>query len=149
MDLVASTYGRGIYVVNIRPIREAYKDGPAGQPILCDPPVARLPLKDEIHPAASLRSEEKVPLTFYLARPGAVTLSVNDAKGRVIKSWRLEGKKGLNQVRWDLVVKTADSPEPYFTRYREYAAAGEYELRLTGGGFDLKVPLKVVARSSE
>jgi photosystem II stability/assembly factor-like uncharacterized protein len=148
MDLVASTYGRGIYVINIRPIREAYKDGPAGQPILCYPPVARLPLKDDIHPASSLRSEEKVPLTFYLTRSGTVTLSVNDAKGQVIKSWRLEGKKGLNQVRWDLVVKTADSPEPYFTKFREYAAAGEYELRLTGGGFDLKVPLKVVARSS-
>jgi hypothetical protein len=47
-----------------------------------------------------------------------------------------------------MVVKTAGSPEPYFAKYREYAAAGEYELRLTGGGFDLKVPLKVVARSS-
>ena len=148
MDLVASTYGRGIYVTNIRPIREAYKDGPAGQDILFHPPVARLPLMDDVHPGSSLRGEEKIPLTFYLTRPGTVTLSVNDAKGQVIKSWRLEGKNGLNQVRWDLVVKTADSPEPYFTRFREYAAAGEYGLRLTGDGFDLKVPLKVVARSS-
>jgi hypothetical protein len=47
------------------------------------------------------------------------------------------------------VVKTADSPEPYFVRYREFAPAGEYEIRLTGDGLDLRRPLKVEERTSQ
>jgi photosystem II stability/assembly factor-like uncharacterized protein len=146
MDLVASTYGRGIYVTNIKPIQEAYKNGPDDRDILFDPPSARLPWTDDIHEVPSLRAVEKVPLTFYLTVPRAVALSIQDDKGREIKSWSLAGKKGLNQVRWDLVTKINDSPEPYFINYREFVPAGEYEVRLTGEGIDLRARLKVVGR---
>jgi len=148
MDLVASTYGRGIYVMNIRPIQEAFKKGGAGGDILFEPPAASLPWTNDTHRDASLRAVEKVPLTFYLTRPRDVTLSILDAKGKEVKAWLLSGKKGFNQLRWDLVVKTADSPEPYFTRYREFAPAGEYEIRLAGEGLDLRRRLKVEERTS-
>jgi hypothetical protein len=49
-------------------------------------------------------------------------------------------------VRWDLVTKINDSPEPYFINYREFVPAGEYEVRLTGEGIDLRARLKVVGR---
>jgi hypothetical protein len=148
MDLVASTYGRGIYVMNIRPIQEVFKMGAAAADVLFDPPAARRPWTNDTHGEPILKTVEKVPLTFYLTRPGDVTLSVHDAKGREVKAWSLSGKKGFNQLRWDLVVKTADSPEPYFTRYREFAPAGEYEIRLAGEGLDLRRRLKVEERTS-
>jgi hypothetical protein len=148
MDLVASTYGRGIYVMNIRPIQEAFKKGGAGGNVLFEPPAARLPWTNDTHGEPILRTVEKVPLTFYLTGPRGVTLSILDAKGKEVKAWLLSGKKGFNQLRWDLVVKTADSPEPYFTRYREFAPAGEYEIRLTGEGLDLRRRLKVKERTS-
>jgi photosystem II stability/assembly factor-like uncharacterized protein len=148
MDLVASTYGRGIYVTNVKAIQEAYKNGPAGRDILFDPPAGRLPRKDDIHGAPSLRTVEKIPLTFYLTRPGTVMLSIRDATGQEIKSWGLTGKKGLNQVRWDLVAKTVQSPEPYFINNTAFASAGEYEVRLIGEALDLKATLKIIARSS-
>ncbi|MBE0710736.1 MAG: hypothetical protein IH583_00010 [Candidatus Aminicenantes bacterium] len=149
MDLVASTYGRGIYVMNIRPIQEIFKKGAAAADRLLDPPAARRPWTNDTHRDPSLSTVEKVPLTFYLTGPKDVTLSVHDAKGREVKAWRLSGKKGFNQLRWDLVVKTADSPEPYFVRYREFAPAGDYEIRLTGDGLDLRRPLKVEERTSQ
>ena len=148
MDLVASTYGRGIYVMNIRPIQEIFKNGAAAADTLFDPPAARRPWINDSHRDPSLRTVEKVPLTFYLTRPRDVTLSVHTAKGQEVKSWRLSGKKGFNELRWDLVVKTADSPEPYFIRYREFAPAGEYEVRLTADGLDLRRLLKVKERTS-
>jgi photosystem II stability/assembly factor-like uncharacterized protein len=148
MDLLASTYGRGIYVMNVRPIREAFKTGTAAAPILFDPPAARLPWTNDTHRDPSLKTVEKVPLTFYLTRAADVSLRVLDAKGNEVKAWRLAGKKGFNQVRWDLVVRTADSPEPYFVRYRDFAPAGAYEIRLEAEGIDLRRPLKVVARTS-
>jgi hypothetical protein len=148
MDLVASTYGRGIYVMNIRPIGEIFKNGAAAADTLFEPPAARRPWTNDTHHEPSLRTAEKVPLTFYLTGPRPVTLSVHDAKGQEVKSWRLSGKKGFNQVRWDLVVKTAESPEPYFIRYREFAPAGEYGIRLTGEGLDLRRRLVIEERKS-
>jgi hypothetical protein len=148
MDLVASTYGRGIYVMNVRPIQDVFKKGAAAADVLFDPPAARRPWTNDTHGEPILRTVEKVPLTFYLTGPRDVRLSVHDAKGREVKAWPLSGKRGFNQLRWDLVVKTADSPEPYFTRYREFAPAGEYEIRLAGEGLDLRRRLKIEERTS-
>ena len=143
MDLVASTYGRGIFVLNVRPIQKVFGKGAAPGEVLFDPPHARLPSSNDTHPTGSLETVEKVPLTFYLERPNDVALSVVDGKGREAKAWRLPGKTGFNQLRWDLVVKTEDSPQPYFTRYRTFVPAGEYEVRLRGDGLDLRARLKV------
>jgi photosystem II stability/assembly factor-like uncharacterized protein len=148
MDLVASTYGRGIFVMNVRPIQKVFGKGAAPADVLFDPPQTRLPLKNDTHRAGSLKTVEKVPLTFFLTRPQDVALSVVDGKGQQVKTWRIAGKKGFNQLRWDLVVKTEDSPEPYFVRYRTFAPAGEYEVRLTGDGLDLRARLKVEERTA-
>lgn len=148
MDLVASTYGRGIYVLNVRPIQKVFGKGAAPGEVLFDPPHARLALSNDTHPTGSLKTVAKVPLTFYLERPRDVVLSVVDGKGREVKAWRLPGKKGFNQLRWDLVVKTQDSPEPYFTRYRTFVPAGEYEVRLKGEGLDRRTRLKVEERTA-
>jgi photosystem II stability/assembly factor-like uncharacterized protein len=148
MDLVASTYGRGIFVMNVRPIQKVFGKGAAPADVLFDPPQTRLPLTNDTHGTGSLKTVEKVPLTFFLTRPRDVALSVVDGKGRQVKSWRVAGKKGFNQLRWDLVVKTEDSPEPYFVRYRTFAPAGEYEVRLTGDGLDLRARLKIEERTA-
>jgi photosystem II stability/assembly factor-like uncharacterized protein len=146
MDLVASTYGRGIFVMNVRPIQKVFGKGAAPADVLFDPPQTRLPSRNDTHGTGSLKSVEKVPLTFFLTRPRDVKLSVVDGKGRQVKAWRIAGKKGFNQLRWDLVVKTEDSPEPYFVRFRTFVPAGEYEVRLTGDGLDLRARLKVEER---
>lgn len=147
MDLVASTYGRGIYVMNIRPIQQVYNQGGPIADVLFDPPAARLPWTNDTHRDPTLRTIEKVPLTFFLTRPKDVSLSVLDAKGREVRTWSIAGKKGFNQLRWDLVVRNVDSPEPYFIRYREFAPPGEYDVRLTGEGLELRTRLTVAERS--
>jgi len=147
-DLVASTYGRGIWVMNIGPIREAFADGvPAADRLFAAPP-ARRPWINDSHRNPRLSTAEKTPLTFFLTRAADVTLSVWNAKGETVWSTGLKAHRGFNQVRWDLVTKTVDSPEPYFTRFREFAPAGEYEVRVAGEGIDLRGPLAIVERDS-
>jgi photosystem II stability/assembly factor-like uncharacterized protein len=148
MELVAGTHGRGIYRTNIRPIQEAFKDGSPTGDILFEIPVAPLPWINDTHRDPRLQSVEKVPITFYLTKESAVTLSVNDAKGEVLWSRDIRGKKGFNQVRWDLIVQTVDSPQPYFTQYRRFIPAGEYEVRIAAEGIDLRGRLRVEARKS-
>ena len=135
MDLVVGTHGRGIYKMNLRPIREAFKNGLPQNHVLFDPPMARLP---------GTSMAEKVPITFYLMNDAAVKLQLNDKKEETIWTKSVTGRKGFNQYRWDLVVKNNNSPEPYFSRYLEYAGAGEYELRIVGEGIDMKTDLTIV-----
>jgi hypothetical protein len=148
MDLVAGTHGRGIYIMNLKPIQEALKDGLPSQDILFEPPPARLPLINGYHRYFRLATMEKVPITFYLTKEADVTLAIKNRKGDVIWAKDIRGKKGFNQVRWNLVLKTTDSPEPYFTRYREFAREGEYEIRITGEGIHLGGMLRVINRTS-
>ncbi len=148
MELVAGTHGRGIYRMNIGPIREAFKTGHPSDNILFETPVARLPWINDTHRDPRLQTAEKVPITFFLTEEAAVELSVSSAKGEVLWTRDIRGRKGFNQFRWDLVIKRVESPQPYFTRYRQFIPAGEYEVQVRGDGIDLRGKLRVVERKS-
>jgi len=49
-------------------------------------------------------------LTFFLTGDSDVVLSVENAKGETVWSRPLRGRKGFNQVRWDLVVEERRAP---------------------------------------
>jgi photosystem II stability/assembly factor-like uncharacterized protein len=148
MDLVAGNHGRGIYKMNIRTIQEAFGNGIPQAPTLFDTPIARLPWINDTHQDPRMRTAEKVPITFYLMNDTDVEGRVNDEKGKTIWTKMLKGRKGFNQFRWDLVAKRADSPQPYFTRYLEFAPPGRYMIQIVGEGFDLIGELTIIPRPS-
>jgi photosystem II stability/assembly factor-like uncharacterized protein len=146
MDLVAGTHGRGIYKMNVRPIHAAFKNGEPHTNRVFETPVARLPWINDTHRDPRMRTAEKVPITFYLMNDGAVELQVVDGGGKTIWTKTLDGRKGFNQYRWDLVTKRTDSPQPYFTRHLEFIPPGTYEIQIVGEGIDLKGELTVIDR---
>ncbi len=146
MDLVVGTHGRGIYKMNIRPIQEAFEDGGPKTDVIFQPPVARLPWINDTHRDPRMKTAEKVPITFYLMNGGDVELHVNDDEGKTIWTKSLNGRKGFNQYRWDLVTKRTDSPQPYFARYLEFVAPGTYEIQIVGEGIDIKGEITIVTR---
>jgi len=146
-DLLAGTYGRGIYKMNIRPIREAFRNGPPEADVLFAPPPATRPWINDTHRNPLLRTAEKVPLTFHLRRETDIILRVENAEGEGVWVRSLEGRKGFNQIRWDLVTKTEDSPDAYFFQYRHFAPAGRYTIRLVGEGISLEAPLVIEERT--
>ena len=44
-------------------------------------------------------------------------------------------KSGLNEIRWDLMLKEQDNGSPYFIQFKQYLSAGQYEVKLEGDGF--------------
>lgn len=50
--------------------------------------------------------------------------------GERVTSFTIAGTKGLNQFRWDLVLKTNVSPQPNFINYKEYLNPGKYRLQI-------------------
>ena len=134
--------------MNIQPIHAAFKNGVPQTDMIFATPVARLPWINDTHRDPRMRTAEKVPITFYLMKDGDVEMRVVDDKSKTIWSKLLNGKKGFNQVRWDLVAKRADSPQPYFTGYLEFALPGIYEIQIVGDGVDLKTELTIIQRQS-
>jgi len=147
MDLVVGTHGRGIYKLNLRPIQQAFEGGELQEPRLFDTPVAMLPWINDTHRDPNFSTMEKVPITFYLIRDADVTISVKDKNGRSIWKTTHAGRKGFNQIRWDLVRQKVDSPRPYFTQYYQFARAGDYTVQISGEEIDLQGGLKIVDRA--
>ena len=135
------------YKLNLRPIQEAFAKGEPRELRLFDTPVAWLPWINDTHRDPNYSTMEKVPITFFLDRDADVTISIKDQRGRSIWETTHAGRKGFNQVRWDLVRERVDSPRPYFTQYYQFARAGEYTIQVSGAGIDLQGGLKIVDRS--
>jgi photosystem II stability/assembly factor-like uncharacterized protein len=148
MDLVVGTHGRGIYRMNIGAIHAAFGNGVPKIDMILKTPVARLPWINDTHRDPRMRTAEKVPITFYLMNDADVEVRVNDEKGKTVWTKPIKGRKGFNQYRWDLVTKRTDSPQPYFTRYLEFAPPGKYKIKIVGEGIDLKGELTITKRQS-
>jgi len=162
-ELIIGTHGRGIYRTNLQPIREAFSNDLSanGQDYIFPVPQAERPRTSDTHPSLNFRNWEKTTISFWLKEEGNVSLSVfkktaelkakdaND-EAQAIVSFNLEGKKGLNQFRWDLMTKSRKSSRPYFINYKSYLEAGEYLLRLkTANGLVLEQALTVVDGNRE
>ena len=149
MDLIASTHGRGIYKMNLRPIQEAFKGGSSQENILFEIPAARLPRINDSHGDPDYSTMEKVPITFYLTKDAEVNISVTDEKDKTRWSKTLRAHKGFNQVRWDLVTNKVDSQWPYFIHYFRFVKPGAYTLQVTGKHIKLEGKLEVIEYKSK
>jgi hypothetical protein len=145
-DLIAATHGRGVYRLDLAPFHQWIEDGESTTDRLYETPTAILPRSSDTIPKPSRTHEERVPISFSLTREAPVTLHVVDARGTTVWTEQISGRKGLNQVRWDLVVQRRESPRAYFTDHVTFIEAGTYELRITGEGILLTGELEVIAR---
>ena len=130
-DLIVATHGRGIYKVNLSPVYEMIKRGWPKQDHLLAVPQARLPWKNSLGGETDYRTVEKLPISFWLTETKPVTLTLSTTEGKIIWTHTLTGKKGLNQFRWDLIVKKETSDFAYFIHYDKFLTPGNYQLRLT------------------
>ncbi len=147
MDLIVATHGRGIYKVNLRPIHETlWRGGAANAPTRLLPvPTIVLPANTDTRPGLNFRGLEKTTISFVTAHAADVTLSVLDKKDNVLATFSRSATPGLNQFRWDLVLETTDSSEPYFINYDKYPQPGQYKIRMQVDGSDaLTQPFNII-----
>ena len=146
MDLVASTHGRGIYKLNLKPIQNAFENGEPQDHIIFKTPKATLPWINDTHRDPRYSTMEKVPITFYLKENAEVIIAVKNKVGKAIWSQTLQASQGFNQVRWDMIKEKVDSPEAYFFRYYKFATPGIYNISVSGEGIDLTGKLTIIQR---
>lgn len=149
MDLVVGTHGRGIYILNLRPIHAmvAARRTSGRTNRLFPIPTAVRPARTDTRPGVNFRGAGKTAISFCVGEAADVTLSILDEGNEVLASFPLAAQAGLNQFRWDLVLETTESSEPYFVNYKTYLGAGQYRVRLQSGGLDsVEQTLNVVVR---
>ncbi|HEX4785126.1 MAG TPA: hypothetical protein VH350_12335 [Candidatus Sulfotelmatobacter sp.] len=164
-DLVISTYGRGLYILDdISPLEQMAKNHSDAPVVLFEPR----------HTYRFTRGGHAM-LTFSLkaAPKDPVQLEVLDAEGKVIRKLEAKGRAGMNRVEWDLrydsprlvALRTAapDNPhiwdEPRFrdsdsrpithwgTRSAEVGpivAPGKYSVRLKVGDQSYTQPITIL-----
>lgn len=139
-DLVVATHGRGIYKTNLKPIHEVVKA--QDEPELLPLPSFTRPKFGDTHGEPDFETLVKSTISFYLPKASGAILSIEDRAGKELWKKELDGIKGLNQYRWDLVLNQIISDEAYFIHFNDFIKAGEYTMYLTVGE-------KILSRSFE
>ncbi|MDX2414233.1 MAG: hypothetical protein QNK33_03485 [Bacteroidales bacterium] len=144
MDLVAGTHGRGIYKLNLKVVHEyANAKDTLPENYLFDIPEARLPKRNDTHRDIEYSTIEKTPITFLSDIDRLVQIELSSDKD-ILWSKFFNAKKGLNQFRWDLILKENNSQQPYFIQYLKFPPAGSYILRIKGDNISLSRNLNIV-----
>ena len=134
MDLIAATHGRGIYMINLKPIQALFSLGFNKETNhLFEIPESSQPWHNDTHGEPNYRTVGKVPVTFWLTEEQEVRLELVDEENEKIWSFKLNGKPGFNQYRWDMVIKRQESDNPYFIHYEKFIAPGLYMMMLSAG----------------
>jgi hypothetical protein len=142
-DLVAGTYGRGIWVTNIVPLRGIEGDFTATEAALLPiRPFAQrhggawgnYRLYGDSNPVTA-NEPNGFNLVYYLrqAPQGGVTLTVKDAQGAEVRKLNAAAKPGINRVVW-----TINDEQP-----------GEYTVTLTVDGKPYTQKAVLVSRAPE
>lgn len=132
--LVAATHGRGIYEINLDPLLSLVNNNFApNKDHLFQTHDIKLPWFQAASGLPDHRTFEKAAITFWLSEAKQVTLSLKDTANKKLWSVDLQGEKGFNQYRWDLIISRQTSDLPYFTKYDTWVKAGTYTLTLSDG----------------
>ena len=142
--LIAASHGRGIYKIDIGPIRAALAKGyPINENHLFEVPETNRPWLNDTHRDVDYHTAQKAPITYWSVKTETVKLKVQRAGATVWSTdWLVQ--KGFNQYRWDLVVDRHSSMAPYFIHYDEFIAAGDYQLIIETGRKSLATDLVVL-----
>ena len=164
-DLVISTYGRGLYILDdISPLEQMAKNHSDAGAVLFEP-----------RQAYRFTRNGKAPLTFSLkTKPkDPVDLEILDADGKVIRKLEPNPRAGMNRVEWDLrydsprliALRTVAPDNPHIwdePRFRDsdsrpithwgtspaeggpIVAPGKYTVRLKVGGESYTQPITVL-----
>jgi photosystem II stability/assembly factor-like uncharacterized protein len=118
-DLVIGTYGRGIYIADIAPIKEFTAENLAKDAYLFDIEEAirwnRLERRGEQYGEFAKVTNPEIAATIYYylkAEPKSVKLVVKDLEGNLVQELVGNSKKGLQKATWNLTKRVDPAQQP-------------------------------------
>jgi photosystem II stability/assembly factor-like uncharacterized protein len=105
-DLVVGTHGRSIYVMNIKPIQELTPSVMRKNIFLFDIEEVKEESRWSRKPRFWSRPDDPTVLEifYWLAEGGKTQFTIKDKKGNVLRQIKHEGNRGINTLKWDLIL---------------------------------------------
>jgi len=147
-DMIVSTHGRGIYKLNLDPIHNLIsKNNIENKDMILGVGKFILPKVNDTHKEPLMHSYEKVPISFYLNKSKEYSIKIKDNNKEI---WQINGtgKKGINQIRWDLIIEKNNNQNPYHIHYNKFISAGNYNLVLETENLILEEKISINEYSS-
>jgi photosystem II stability/assembly factor-like uncharacterized protein len=182
-DLVLATYGRGFWILDdVTALRQYGGNAPAEARLLPPRQAYRLraveaPYAAFYDPVAGFNPPDGVPIQYWLTsaiqgekdketgeQKDEIEIKIEDAAGKVVRTFKGPAKAGLNRAWWDLAYdKTTEArlrtsplgakylkvgvegiPAPGIQRLEVLAPIGEYKVKLKVGDRELSQPLTLM-----
>jgi photosystem II stability/assembly factor-like uncharacterized protein len=131
-ELVAATHGRGVFTLDIAPVREA-AGAPAGENRLFPVKPARRPSSRDYRGDWIRETLRPTVIHFRLREAGRTTVAVVDEKGRTVKTLERETPAGVNSVSWDLVPDGPPARAEVYPSAQPLAEPGRYRVVVRSG----------------
>ena len=132
-DIIIGTHGRGVYrssLIEFYELNSKQIDREEESYLFPIPSALHPPLGDT-RVGLNFRPFEKCTFSYWLPKDGLVQFSIKDKSNEELAVISTTGKRGFNQLRWDLVVETNESLDPYFTQYKKYLPPGTYSVQMS------------------
>jgi photosystem II stability/assembly factor-like uncharacterized protein len=131
-EIVIGTHGRGIFMLDARPVQQWRAEHQAGLRLF-EPHPALVRIADEIQPNGTPGT---AAIAFAADQPGPATLTIRDNAGAIVKTIAVDAAAGLNVADWDLLVhRPSGGDRP--------AAPGDYAVTLSAGGATATTTLRL------
>jgi hypothetical protein len=145
-DLIVATHGRGVFKLDLDVMHEVLARGlgEGETDFFFDIPAATRPYLSDVRPGMNFREGEKATISFWLHQASKVKISIQDEAGKTLVTFLMDGSRGVNQYRWDLVTVATNSPLPYFINYKSHLEPGKYQVQIQREGHPVLETVLVV-----
>jgi hypothetical protein len=113
---VIATHGRGFWALDVRLVRKIADVDSDVECAILDMEDCTLPYKSN---PRYRRSSNNLNVSFYMKSAGDVSIKIVDEQGETVNNENIEGTKGLNSFKWDLMVDK-----------EKMAEAGTYKIQI-------------------
>lgn len=133
-ELVAATHGRGVFTLDIIPVRAATPEVFAGAGHLFGIKPARRPESRDYRGDWIWETLRPAAIHFFFREAVRSTVTILNAEGNPVKTFDCEARAGINSVSWDLAPDVPPAPAAVYPAARAMAKAGRYKVVIKGGG---------------
>ena len=132
-ELVIGTYGRGIYKMDITPLRAIYDEIISEDLHLFNIKEAKMPERRDYEGDWFFETAEYPEFVYYLKAGGEVKVEIENESSEVVKTFNIMADKGINIITWDLIKSPARYTKSAYKTGTELYPPGSYKVRISKG----------------
>ena len=129
-ELVIGTYGRGIYKMDITPLREINDEIISEDLYLFKIKEAKIPQQRDYEGDWFFETAEYPEFVFYMKSGAEVKAEIENESGETVKTIDFNAESGINVISWDLIKRPARYTKSAYKTGTELYPPGSYKVMI-------------------